>query len=159
MATQSALDPISDAQTARRGIVPQRPRDSSFRSRRAVSFKCLYRKHSKKHRVEIFRRTARTDLGRTDMLKDSYARSKRKKFHINDYDSIAQARDRIGHFITHVYNQKRPHSALGYLTPMEFSTTKLILTLRNCGLNKRMHYSFFVFRFRHRNSPFCEIVL
>ena len=42
-------------------------------------------------------------LGRTDMLKDS-----------------TEARDRIGDFLTHVYNQKLPHSTLEYLTPMEF---------------------------------------
>ena len=50
---------------------------------------------------------------------------KEEEVYINDYDSIAQARDRIGHFITHVYNQKRPHSALGYLTPMEFQQQTL----------------------------------
>ena len=50
---------------------------------------------------------------------------KEEEVHINDYDSIAQARDRIGHFITHVYNLKRPHSALGYLTPMEFQRQNL----------------------------------
>ncbi len=37
-----ALEPLFDTQTAERGIGPQRPRDSSFRSRRAVSFKGLY---------------------------------------------------------------------------------------------------------------------
>ncbi len=45
---------------------------------------------------------------------------KEEEVHLNDYQSITEARDRIGHFITQVYNQKRPHSALGYLTPMEF---------------------------------------
>ena len=45
---------------------------------------------------------------------------KEEEVHLNDYQSITEARDRIGHFITDVYNQKRPHSALGYLTPIEF---------------------------------------
>ena len=45
---------------------------------------------------------------------------KEEEVYINDYQSITEARDRIGHFIEQVYNQKRPHSALGYLTPMEF---------------------------------------
>ena len=45
---------------------------------------------------------------------------KEEEVDINEYQSITEARDRIGHFITQVYNQKRPHSALGYLTPMEF---------------------------------------
>ena len=50
---------------------------------------------------------------------------KEEEVDINDYQSITEARDRIGHFITHVYNQKRPHSALGYLTPMEFQQQTL----------------------------------
>ena len=45
---------------------------------------------------------------------------KEEEVDINDYENITEARDRIGHFLTHVYNLKRPHSALGYLMPMEF---------------------------------------
>ena len=45
---------------------------------------------------------------------------KEEEVHLNDYQSITEARDRIGHFIEQVYNLKRPHSALGYLTPIEF---------------------------------------
>ena len=44
---------------------------------------------------------------------------------LNDYRDIHEARDRIGHFIRQVYHQKRPHSALGYLTPVEFSQQNL----------------------------------
>ena len=45
---------------------------------------------------------------------------KEEEVHLNNYQNIHEARDGIGHFITQVYHQKRPHSALGYLTPMEF---------------------------------------
>ena len=50
---------------------------------------------------------------------------KEEEVGINDYQSITEARDRIGHFITQVYHQKRPHSALGDLTPMEFQDQTL----------------------------------
>ena len=68
---------------------------------------------------------------------------KEEEVDINDYQNITEARDRIGHFITQVYNQKRPHSALGYFDTYRISTKNLILTLQNCGLNKRMHYNMF----------------
>ena len=45
---------------------------------------------------------------------------KEEEVHLNDYEDITEARQRIGQFITQVYHQKRPHSALGYLTPLEF---------------------------------------
>ena len=45
---------------------------------------------------------------------------KEKEVHLNDYEDITQVRDRIGQFITRVYHHKRPHSALGYLTPMRY---------------------------------------
>ena len=44
---------------------------------------------------------------------------------LNEYRNITEARERIGHFITQVYHQKRPHAALGYLTPMEFQRQTL----------------------------------
>ena len=50
---------------------------------------------------------------------------KEEEVNINEYQSITEARDRIGQFIEQVYHQKRPHSALGYLTPMEFQRKNL----------------------------------
>ena len=61
---------------------------------------------------------------------------KEEEVHLNAYEDITQARARIGHFITQVYHQKRPHSALGYLfDSCRISAKKLVLTLRNFGPN------------------------
>ena len=45
---------------------------------------------------------------------------KEEEIYLNDYDDITDAKACIGYFIEHVYNRKRPHSALDYLTPIEF---------------------------------------
>ena len=45
---------------------------------------------------------------------------KEEEIHLNDYDDITDPKARIEHFIEQVSNKKRPHSALGYLTPNEF---------------------------------------
>ena len=50
---------------------------------------------------------------------------KEEEVHLNAYEDIHEARERIGQFITQVYHQKRPHSALGYLTPAEFEQQNL----------------------------------
>ena len=50
---------------------------------------------------------------------------KEEEVHLNDYQNIHEARRRITHFITQVYRLKRPHSALGYLTPLDFQQEKL----------------------------------
>ena len=44
---------------------------------------------------------------------------KEEEIDSNDSQSLTEARDRIGQFIEHKYHQKRPHSALGNLTPFE----------------------------------------
>ena len=45
---------------------------------------------------------------------------KYEEIHLNEYENLTQARKDIGHFLESVYNQKRLHSALGYVPPAEF---------------------------------------
>jgi transposase InsO family protein len=40
--------------------------------------------------------------------------------YLHEYETMAEARDSISHFLEAVYNQKRLHSAIGYLPPAEF---------------------------------------
>jgi transposase InsO family protein len=39
--------------------------------------------------------------------------------HRNEYRDLAEAKSAIGEFLEKVYNQKRLHSAIGYLPPAE----------------------------------------
>jgi putative transposase len=55
---------------------------------------------------------------------------KEEEVDLSEYKDYADAHYQIGRFIEDVYNQKRIHSSLGYLTPKEFETmwlsTKLV---------------------------------
>jgi transposase InsO family protein len=58
-------------------------------------------------------------------IENSYAERvirtiKEEEVYLSDYADFADARWQIGQFIDDVYNVKRIHSALGYLTPAEF---------------------------------------
>jgi len=45
---------------------------------------------------------------------------KYEEVYMNEYNSFTDAYHDIGHFIEEVYNQKRLHSAIGYMPPAEF---------------------------------------
>jgi putative transposase len=47
---------------------------------------------------------------------------KEEEVDLSDYEDYADAYRQIGQFLEDVYNHKRIHSALGYLTPSEFET-------------------------------------
>jgi putative transposase len=46
---------------------------------------------------------------------------KEEEVELSDYQDLADARQQIGRFLDAVYNLKRIHSSLGYLTPQEFA--------------------------------------
>ena len=50
---------------------------------------------------------------------------KYEEVYVKEYESVSDARRSIGHFIEIVYNQRRLHSALGYVTPAEFEAAHL----------------------------------
>jgi len=45
---------------------------------------------------------------------------KEEEVYLNDYRDLREAQENLGYFIEAVYQTKRIHSALGYLTPSEF---------------------------------------
>ena len=45
---------------------------------------------------------------------------KSEEVYLQEYESLLEARASIERFLEEVYNQKRLHSALGYLPPAEF---------------------------------------
>ncbi|MDE2820654.1 MAG: IS3 family transposase [Chloroflexota bacterium] len=45
---------------------------------------------------------------------------KEEEVYLSDYQSMAEARQQLGHFIEVVYHKERVHSALDYLTPAEY---------------------------------------
>ena len=54
---------------------------------------------------------------------------KYEEIYMNDYETLAEVRTSIEHFIETVYNRKRLHSALGYRPPVEFEASLAQLKL------------------------------
>jgi putative transposase len=59
---------------------------------------------------------------------------KYEEVHRNEYRDLAEARGAIREFLEKVYNQKRLHSALGYLPPAEFERNHIEAAARQLSL-------------------------
>jgi transposase InsO family protein len=56
---------------------------------------------------------------------DSCEDLKCEEVYLWDYHNVEDVKHRIPYFLQEVYNQKRLHSALGYVTPEEFEQAEL----------------------------------
>ena len=122
--TQSTLDASSDLETATTGVRSKRAREIHPSDQGVQYLSTAYISTLTRHGIEI----SLAQRGRP--WENGYAERlirtlEEEEIHLNDYEDITEARTRIGQFIRQVYHQKRPHSALGYLTPIEFQRKNL----------------------------------
>jgi putative transposase len=78
----------------------------------------------KEHRVRIS--MSRRGNAYDNAQAESFMKTlKYEEVYLHEYETMAEARTSIGHFLEAVYNQQRLHSALGYLPPVEFEQLNL----------------------------------
>lgn len=80
------------------------------------------------HKIEIS--MSRTGNPYDNAKAERFMRTlKYEEIYMNDYETLAEVRASIGHFIEAVYNRKRLHSAIGYRPPVEFEASLAQLKL------------------------------
>jgi transposase InsO family protein len=80
------------------------------------------------HKIEIS--MSRTGNPYDNAKAERFMRTlKYEEIYMNDYETLAEVRTSIEHFIEAVYNRKRLHSAIGYRPPAEFEASLAQLKL------------------------------
>jgi len=80
------------------------------------------------HKIEIS--MSRTGNPYDNAKAERFMRTlKYEEIYMNDYETLAEVRVSIEHFIEAVYNRKRLHSAIGYRPPVEFEASLAQLKL------------------------------
>jgi len=80
------------------------------------------------HKIEIS--MSRTGNPYDNAKAERFMRTlKYEEIYMNDYETLAEVRASIEHFIEAVYNRKRLHSAIGYRPPVEFEASLTQLKL------------------------------
>jgi transposase InsO family protein len=82
----------------------------------------------REHKIEIS--MSRTGNPYDNAKAERFMRTlKYEEIYMNDYETLAEVRASIEHFIEAVYNRKRLHSAIGYRPPAEFEASLAQLKL------------------------------
>lgn len=76
----------------------------------------------REHKIEIS--MSRTGNPYDNAKAERFMRTlKYEEIYLNDYETLAEVRASVEHFIDAVYNRKRLHSAIGYRPPVEFEAS------------------------------------
>jgi putative transposase len=110
--TLSALHMALDRRTPLPGLVHHSDRGSQYASRDYTELL-----QANKIRISMSRRGNPWDNAACESFMKTL---KYEEVYRNEYRDLVEARASIGTFLEKVYNQKRLHSALGYVPPVEF---------------------------------------
>lgn len=108
----AALQMALERRTVRPGLVHHSDRGVQYASE-------MYANLLKQHEIRI-------SMGRVgnpydNAQAESFIKTlKYEEVYLFEYENMAEARARLDHFLEEVYNEKRLHSALGYVPPAEF---------------------------------------
>lgn len=108
----AALRMALAGRTVTEGLVHHSDRGVQYAS---ADYTALLKEHGM--RISMSRRGNAYDNAQAESFMKTL---KYEEVYLHEYETMAEARTSIGHFLEEVYNQKRLHSALGYLPPVEF---------------------------------------